>query len=333
MILAILLLGVLACSVFSRPAPVAISQAPVAPFMTQTPTPFQPVANTQVWAPTKAPVKVAAVAPLVVETPAYFLLPMPTNEVNLVLLGSDQRYSPDYRTDTIILMSINPANGSVSLVSIPRDLWLDLDGVGEQRINTAMEFGGFPLLATTFQKNFGVRPRYYLMINFDNFVAIIDAIGGVTVNAGKTLRDQCDLPQADASGSCLIQEGQTIHMDGATALWYVRSRHTSSDFDRLRRAQEVLYGVSKKLLKPGFALKIPALYSQFQSSVETNMDFDTMISLLPMVPLVLHDTTRIHLYSLGAGYVTDHTNDDGQRVLLPVPDAIHWLMYQAVYPQ
>jgi polyisoprenyl-teichoic acid--peptidoglycan teichoic acid transferase len=328
-LLIILLLGAAACRPENNAHLLAFSDLPE---YTQTPTPFQPAVNTPAWAPTAGAIKAAA-KPVIVQTPIYFLQQMPEGEVNLLLLGSDHRNSPDYRTDTILLMSLNPQNGSVSVVSFPRDLWVELPDVGDQRINTAMEFGGFPLLASTFQKNFGVRPTYYVMTNFDGFVTLIDGLGGVTLTAGGTLRDQCDLPQADRYGACTVTEGETVHMDGATALWYVRSRHTSSDFDRLRRAQEVLLGVTRKLLKPGFAMKLPTLFSKFESTVETNMDFSTMVSFLPLVPIVLDDTSRIHLFTLGVGAVKDWTAPEGERVLKPNLDVIKWIVYQAIHPQ
>jgi len=107
-------------------------------------------------------------------------------------------------------------------------------------------------------------------------------------------------------------------MDGATALWYVRSRYSTSDIDRLRRAQEVLLAIFQRLMNLDAIAKAPQLWSDFSSSIETDMRLDQILALLPLAPALLADQTRIHQYSIDyqevTGYIVPQTGAD---VLLP----------------
>ena len=159
---------------------------------------------------------------------------LPEGQRKILILGSDSRGDGGFRTDVILLLILNPQQGTASAVSFPRDLYVNIPGVGQDRINTAMVYGGFSLLAATFEANFGVRPDSYVLTNFGGFVEIVNSLGGIEVNAASSLTDKCDLPQANWDGYCTVEPG-FIGMDGDTALWYVRARYTTSDFDRTRR--------------------------------------------------------------------------------------------------
>jgi LCP family protein required for cell wall assembly len=201
---------------------------------------------------------------------------------------------------------------------------------GYNRINTPMAFGGFSMLADTLEYNFGIRPDYYVITNFQGFVGIIDSLGGVYVNAGATLSDACDLPQA-VGGYCYISPGTQL-MDGATALWYVRSRYTTSDLDRTRRAQEVMMALFNRLMSFDAILHIPDLYQRYQSSVETTLGLDTILPLVPVATQLLNDTSRIRRYAISYGQITPYVvPDSGAQVLLPNYDLIREIIQQAVF--
>ena len=118
-------------------------------------------------------------------------------------------------------------------------------------------------------------------------------------------------------------------MDGPTALWYVRSRYTSDDFDRLRRAQEVLYALFKKMVNVATVAKLPELKTQFENSVETNMSVDQALSFLPFATSILASPDRIQRYSITEDQSTPFWSWDGQWILLPDYDAIHQLLLDA----
>ena len=160
------------------------------------------------------------VAPVVSE-------PQFDGQINFLLLGSDQRPNEGgFRTDAILMVMLDSETKSVSVVSFPRDLWVQVPSLYEMKINQVYELGGFDATAEMFEANFDIRPDYFVLTNFAGFMQFIDNRGGVDVNVGQPLMDDCDLPQ-QVDGDCTVQPG-VLHMDGATALWYVRSRQTTS---------------------------------------------------------------------------------------------------------
>ncbi|NTU75101.1 MAG: LCP family protein, partial [Anaerolineaceae bacterium] len=191
-------------------------------------------------------------------------LQTPDHPVNILILGSDFRPSGGYRTDVIILLTIHPKSKSVSILSFPRDLYIFIPGVGMNRINVAQIYGGFALTQATFQYNFGINVDHYILANFNGFQTIVNTIHGIDVKAESALYDKCDLPQR-VNNYCSIEPG-VIHMDGATALWYVRSRYSSSDLDRTRRAQEVLIALFNKLISLDALNRINDLGTEFYNN-------------------------------------------------------------------
>ncbi len=249
-------------------------------------------------------------------------------KTNILLLGSDQRAGDGgFRTDVILLVSIDPENKTVSAVSFPRDLWVETKGHDGMKINMVQGLGGFQATQMMFQNSFGIKPKYYVLTNFDGFIGIVDKLGGVDVEIGQSLTDDCDLPQ-QVDGDCTVDPG-TVHMDGPTALWYVRSRHTSSDFDRLRRMQEVMTGLFNRLMSLNAMAKIPELYQEFSSSVETNLKVKDILPLVPVASEVFGNRDKIKGYTIGAEYGTEMLSWNGMWILLPDLDAIKGLLNEA----
>jgi len=255
----------------------------------------------------------------------------PENIIKILLLGSDWRPYSGYRTDVIMLLVLDPSTGGASIVSFPRDLYVFIPGIGQQRINTSQEFGDFALTVQTFQYNFGISPDYYVLTNFQGFVGIVDSLGGINVEASHGLTDTCDLPQ-EVNGYCSAGPG-TVTMDGATALWYVRSRYSTSDFDRTRRAQEVILAMFKKLMSLNAVARMPELYQQYINSVDTNRSLDAGIKLAAMAPGLLSNPDKIHRYAIGRNEVWGYTTETGAQVLIPNMDAIGPILYEALRPQ
>lgn len=303
------------------------------PNATATPTPFQPFGPTATSEPTMP------VTPLPTEpgseeipdvpTPIRVDQTLPQGQLNLMVLGSDFRPESGFRTDVTMLVSINPQKGTVSVVSFPRDLYVTIPGWGENRINTAFPHGGFSMMQDTMQYNFGVRPTHYVLTNFQGFIGIIDSLGGINVNVGSYLSDSCDLPQA-VNGYCTVNPG-TNWMDGGTALWYVRSRHTSNDFDRGRRQQEVLYALFAKMMSLDAVSRLPELYDAYQRSVETNLSISDIAPLMPVASQVLSDSSRIRRFAIGPAETANFITSGGAMVLLPNYEAIQAIINQAVY--
>jgi polyisoprenyl-teichoic acid--peptidoglycan teichoic acid transferase len=299
------------------------------PFMPEDPTPIDPngiptAEGTPFIEPTVDP-NVSPTSPAPTQTPYI------DGQVRIMVLGSDWRPSSGSRTDVMMLFSINPKEGTATVLSFPRDLYVYIPGWGGyDRINTAMGYGDFSMLADTLEYNFGVRPDHYIITNFQGFVGIIDSLNGIYVNVGAYLTDHCDLPQA-VDGYCTVSPGMTL-MDGTTALWYVRSRYSSSDLDRTRRAQEVMMGLFTRLMSFDAVLHIPDLYDRYKSSVETTLGLADILPLVPVATQLLNDTSRIRRYAIGYSEITPYVvPETGAQVLLPNYDLIHEIIQQAVF--
>lgn len=323
----------------STPGTPQAARVTVPPDATATPTPFQPdfpfavtgiptdtvgltpgPGDRPVWGDYPGP----SVNPSVPIPPPVGVIPQPEGQVNFLLLGSDQRpHGGGFRTDTMLLLTINPNDGSANLTSFPRDLYVYIPGWTMQRINTAQAHGGFSQTQLTFEYNLGVRPDHYLMINFSGFSDIVDNLGGINVQVAQTLSDH-----RDSYGTYTVPAG-TVHMDGETALWYVRSRYSTSDFDRTRRQQEVILALFYRLLSLDAVAKAPTLYDLYRQHV--TLDF-TLQDLLPFLPLAtqIGDTDNITRYYIGRDQVTSFRTPGGAAVLLPRQDAVVEVMQEAL---
>jgi LCP family protein required for cell wall assembly len=249
----------------------------------------------------------------------------PDGQMNILLLGSDQR--PDdggFRTDVILLLTLNAEGKTASLTSFPRDLYVYIPGWHVDRINGAFPHGGFEMMADTLEYNFGVRPDHYVLVNFWSFETIVEALGGLTVQVAQPLSDERDGP-----GDFSVPAG-SVTMDGATALWYVRSRGNSSDFDRTRRTQEVLVAMFQRLLSLDALSRAAELYAQYQQTVSTDLGFEDLLPLFPLASDLGAGEGEIARYAIGADLVTPFTTSAGGAVLLPEIEAVLGLLHQAL---
>jgi LCP family protein required for cell wall assembly len=302
----------------------------VPPNATPTPTPFQPLLPTAIMTPTEIP----TLTPFPTSTPAP-LLPEPdlpvdpvteaTGTMNILLLGSDKRpWQTGFRTDTIVLVSLNPSKGTVSLLSFPRDLYVNIPGWTTDRINTAFYHGGFKLLAATMDANFGVRPTHYILINFRSFKQIVDSLGGLEVNVGTKLYDRYP-----GKGWITINKGRQ-KMNADMALWYVRSRKTTNDFARNKRQQEVVLALFEKFLSLDALKRVPEFYKLYKKSVSTDMTMTNGLAFLPLALQIAADPSRIKRYYINPQDVWDYITPGGAMVLLPRSDQIRKTVKQVL---
>jgi LCP family protein required for cell wall assembly len=172
--------------------------------------------------------------------------------MTVLLLGSDRRPGEEgpSRTDAVIIVRIDPIRHRVALLSLPRDLMVEIPGYGQTRINAANVWGeiygapggGVALARETVGNLLGIPIDYSIYIDFEGFIGAIDALGGVTVDVQKELYDP-EFPTMDYGYTVAHFLPGPQRLDGATALMYSRIRHPDSDFARMRRQQQVLAGV------------------------------------------------------------------------------------------
>lgn len=235
----------------------------------------------------------------------YLLAPAP---VTFLVLGIDRTPTGTAlgRSDTIILARVEPLQPSIKLLSIPRDLWVPIPGVGENRINTAHFFAegkqpgsGPAAAAAVVEKQFGVPVRYTVRLKFDTVVNVVDALGGLDVN----------LPSPMGG----LPAGKH-HLDGAATLKLARDRHGADDFFRMEHAQILVRALIARILSPSAWVRFPQVLQAVLSSVDTN--------------LPLYELPRIGFAFIRAGEsgidartipreMTTSANIGGAQVLLP----------------
>ncbi len=262
--------------------------------------------------------------------------------VNIMLLGVDSELTGDNidRTDTMIVVSINRSTNTVSMLSFPRDLYVYIPGWTMQRLNLAYTHGeqvgwtggGFGLLRQTIFYNFGINIHYYVEVKLSGFKEIVNTLGGVNLTVDCAIQDRELIgaePPTQANGPddkgyyVLPIGAYTLNGDGA--LWYARSRHSSSDFDRGRRQQQLLRAILRAARSNGQITKLPELWSQLTQVVKTDLTFEDMVGLLPYALSV--DPDRIEHFVFNRLYhTTPWTPPDGANVQLPVPDTVQQLM-------
>jgi LCP family protein required for cell wall assembly len=239
----------------------------------------------------EAPARAASLPPTPSPSPSPTPSPTPAptrdarppleRTVNILLLGSDQRPGePNWRTDVMMIIAVDLAQQRVGVISIPRDVFLDeipnhrpnkinvVDYLGEQ---DEPDGGGPRLLSSVLAERMDIRIDYYLRFGFEGFRKVIDAVGGIDVEVECTYRD-------GMAGLYLSPGHHT--MDGQLALKYVRSRYTTSDLDRNRRQQQVIWAVRQAVVNKNLLPRLPAIYTAVSESVETDIDLITAVRLL-----------------------------------------------------
>ncbi len=204
----------------------------------------------------------------------------------LLLVGLDRRQATEQsRSDVIMLLSIERKSRSLSLLSIPRDLWVTIPGYGWYRINAAYFFGevyqgdGPELARRTVEAVFDVPIHAVAAVDFAGFTALVDAFGGVDVTVAKTLVDN-QYPTLDYGYTSIVIPEGLQHMDGGTALVYARTRHPDNDFKRMGRQQNLLLSARTKLFADETLLRLPFLYEQFNQVIETDLTLGEQLYLL-----------------------------------------------------
>jgi LCP family protein required for cell wall assembly len=226
----------------------------------------------------------------------------------------------------MLLLVMNTKTSQFHLFSFPRDLWVNIPGIGEQRLNTAFPFGGFQLLSDTLALNFGFRPDHYAMVDFQGFKHLIDVLDGIDVQVTKLTEDECHL---NDTGWCVVEPGLTP-MTADEALWYVRARKNSSDFERTRKAQEVIQAMAEKALRPSEILNLDNVLRALMRTVETDMKITD--GLLYFVPISkFFGGPDVTAFRITENDAVPGMTSGGASVLFPNIPAIQNVLKQALF--
>jgi LCP family protein required for cell wall assembly len=203
-----------------------------------------------------------------------------SERVNVLLMGGDERglgKGEIPRSDTMMLASFDPASHRVHLFSVLRDTFVQIPDHGRGRINTALTLGGPPLAMKTIGNLLGLDVQYYAYVDFQGFIKLVDAVGGIDYYVEKNMRytDAADGHRFDID----LKKGQQ-HLDGNKALQYVRFRHDAmSDFTRTERQRSFLKAIADKLQSGWNLVRLPDILAQVTPFVETNMTTSDMLKL------------------------------------------------------
>lgn len=265
--------------------------------------------------------------------PAGAILPTPdpwtgASRVTVLIMGLDYRdweanQGPP-RSDTMILLTVDPISRTAGMLSIPRDLWVNIPGMGYNKINTAIRFGdlykvpgGGPGLAMKTVENFiGVPINFYAIVDFYSFEKFIDEIGGIDVN----IPAEISVDPLGPHNTVILKPG-VQHLSGAVALAYARNRYTANDdYDRSKRQHQVILAIRDRIMSadllPQLVLKSPALFNELSSGLRTNLSLQQAIQLAWLAQTI--PTGNIQSMVLGPKQLIDAKSPDGLDIYKPI---------------
>jgi LCP family protein required for cell wall assembly len=264
--------------------------------------------------------------------------------VNILLLGVDLRCEEEGPThsDTIIVATIDPVSKSAALLSLPRDLWVEIPGFGVNRINQAfflgqayeLPEGGPGLSVDTVEAFLGVPIHYYIAVDFKAFVDFVNQMDGIVVEVPERIDDPNYPDNCYGYDPFAIDPGLQ-RLDGETALKYARTRATfGGDVDRAGRQQQVILAVRDQVTQldrlPQLILSAPQLWSSYQNNVTTNLELNEVLQLANLVRAIPPESMRNIV--LDFDYVYNDTTFDGQQVLVPIRENVRALRDEIFAP-
>ncbi len=254
------------------------------------------------------------------------------DRINILLLGmGGPGHNGPFLTDTIIIASIKPSTGQIAMISIPRDLGVEMPGYGLQKINHASAYGeakqvgsGAEASAKIIEDTFDIKIPYYARVDFAAFEEIIDAVGGIKIDVERSFMDkEFPAPNDEYQALTFTKGAQT--MDGERALQFARSRHgdngEGSDFARAARQQKVLLSLKEKILSfqtLANPIRISKIINSLGNHITTNIELSQIIALLKIgrsadmskiISLVFDENED--------GYLTSGYTEDGNYILSP----------------
>ena len=193
---------------------------------------------------------------------------------NIVVMGCDVRKGDAGRSDTLFVVMLDKSKKNAALLSVPRDTRVKIKGHGWDKINAAFAYGGQKLTRETVQDFLGIKINNYVLVDFQGFKGLVDAVGGVDINVEKRMYyyDPYDGFEID------LRPGMQ-HMDGKTAMQYVRYRDEEGDIGRIRRQQKFLMALYRHIASKNIIAKIPGVSKQIMSMVKTDLSLKEVVEL------------------------------------------------------
>ncbi|HMS90680.1 MAG TPA: LCP family protein [Candidatus Absconditabacterales bacterium] len=220
--------------------------------------------------------------------------------INVMIVGfGGQGQAGGYLADSIIVASFNPKLGAVTMLSVPRDLYVvnkennnigRINALFSHTVGRKLEFNsGAKALSEKLEEIMGIKTSYYALIDFEGFKTVIDTLGGITIDVPQTLHD-VTYPNGKGGYMTVHFDTGVNLMDGERALQYARSRHSTSDFSRSLRQQLIVKGVMNKLMENGLSNvnKLNKLYEDYTNMVTTNISLKEMLGMVKYIDRIKH---------------------------------------------
>lgn len=309
----------------ATPPPTATVTPTATPTPTQTPRPTPTLGQIDLIAATPVLTSAHVVTSTYPQPPPMPSVAQPEGTINILLLGNDRRPGEEVaRTDVVVIASIFPDVPSVSLISVPRDYYAWIPTWGLDKINTAYlrahrtqyPGGGPALVKATMEYNFGIPIHYYAMVDFESYRTIVDAVGGVDLAVECPFHDTYPDSEVESGVTDIDLAPGIHHLDGKYALWYVRSRWNTSDFDRHRRQQQVLRAILHQALSQNLLARVPDLWGVYREEVETDLGLTEVLYLAALASR-LDERDFKSRFIRGADLLTSWTAPNGGYVLVP----------------
>jgi len=268
------------------------------------------------------------------------LVAQPAGTINILLLGNDRRPGEQVaRTDVLMVVSIYPDVPAVSMISIPRDFYAWIPTWGLDKINTAYLRGtrnGYPdggpgILKATIKYNLGIPIHYYAMVDFDSYKQIVDAVGGIDIVVECPFHDTYPDPEAESGQTDIDLEPGVYHLSGKYALWYVRSRWNTSDYDRHRRQQQVVRAIFHEALSQNLLPRVPEYWEIYKTSVTTDLGLKELLYLATVASRMDERDIKAR-FIRGSDLIQSWITPTGSAVLVPQPEAMAAFIQEAAQP-
>lgn len=260
--------------------------------------------------------------------------------IHILLLGLDRRDDEPTRSDTMIIVTVDLWDGVASMLSIPRDLIVNIPGYGQDRVNAAFVYGqtahpddpvaGPALAVETVSNQFKVPIEHYIQIDFKGFRGVVDAVGGVDISVSEEI-DDAEYPTDDYGYKHIHFDPGCYHMDGEQALEYARTRHASSDNERRDRQMQVMQAVLDRTGDLNAARRLPEIVKSLGPSVQTSIPWEGQLSLARMSRRV--NAAGVTRYSIAPPMVNSIITRYGAWVYLGDWPAIDALVLEATDPK
>lgn len=197
---------------------------------------------------------------------------------NIMVLGVDRRSGDTGRSDTLFVTMLDTSRNQAALLSVPRDTLVSIPGHGWDKVNHAYAYGGHDLSRKTLENFLGIQINNYVLVDFQGFIKLVDAIGGVDIDVEKTM--QYADPYDGENGLVINLQPGRQHMDGTTAIQYVRYRDEEGDIGRVARQQKFMKAVFAKLRSTSLLTRAPEIARTLYQSIETDLSVTDLASLL-----------------------------------------------------